>query len=103
MSNSINMILAIVVIIIQALTVYIYLGYFFKFKITSIKLGSILFGAILISKVSLNIGTKTYGGREIAFIILFLIMWWCLRGSVYKKIFHYSYFFYYADSMPEKF
>ena len=91
MSNSINMILAIVVIIIQALTVYIYLGYFFKFKITSIKLGSILFGAILISKVSLNIGTKTYGGRGITFTILFLIMWWCLRGSVYKKIFHYSF------------
>lgn len=91
MSNSINMVLSTVVIIIQALTVYIYLGYFFKFKITSVKLGSILFGAILISKVSLNIGTKIYGGRGIAFTILFLIMWWCLRGSVYKKIFHYSF------------
>lgn len=91
MSNGVNMFLSTVVVVIQAFTIYIYLGYFFKSKVRNTQLGCALLIVTLLSEVDLNVGTHIYRGKWATFAILFLIMLCWLQGDFFKKLFHYSF------------
>lgn len=86
MSNGVNMFLSTVVVVIQAFTIYIYLGYFFKSKVRNTQLGCALLIVTLLSEVDLNVGTHIYRGKWVTFAILFLIMLCWLQGDLFQKV-----------------
>ena len=91
MSNGVNMFLSTVVVVIQAFTIYIYLGYFFKSKVRNTQLGCALLIVTLLSEVDLNVGTHIYRGKMGNFCHIIFDNVMLAAGDFFKKLFHYSF------------
>lgn len=84
-------IFSVLVLMLQMISVFVYLTHFFGFKTSNIRIYIILIISALCSKISLKIENISYHIDVLLYMVLFILMLKALEGSLYKKVFHYCF------------
>ena len=84
-------IFSVLVLMLQMISVFVYLTHFFGFKTSNIRIYIILMISALCSKISLKIENTSYHIDILLYMVLFILMLKALDGSLYKKFFHYCF------------
>lgn len=81
----------ILVVLLQIVSVFVYLTHFFGLKKNTLRAFLLLFLSYLASKASLKFGNTSYNIHFIFFIFLLFFIFKAFDGSVYKKLFHFCF------------
>ncbi|OUZ18039.1 hypothetical protein A5869_001521 [Enterococcus cecorum] len=84
-------IFSVLVLMLQMISVFVYLTHFFGFKTSNIRIYIMLMVSALCSKISLKIENTSYHIDILLYMVLFILMLKVLEGSLYKKFFHYCF------------
>lgn len=84
-------IFSVLVLMLQMISVFVYLTHFFGFKTSNIRIYIMLMVSALCSKISLKIENTSYHIEILLYMVLFILMLKVLEGSLYKKFFHYCF------------